>query len=85
MNKGKQNKWNKKLRKEMEKQGKPPMKINVIRVVTDEKDKRRKGTLKLNKDNLAEFEKGTLTSKKGLTKKPKRFKGICLNWPEEVK
>jgi len=27
-------KWNKKIRKELEKQGSPPLKINIIKVVT---------------------------------------------------
>lgn len=105
MNKGKQWKWSKKVRKEMEKQKTPPLKINVIKAENPEKyimpvkkiskkeaaqmyPKRREGTLKLDKDNLSKFEKGMLepTKKQKVhPKRPKRFKGICLNWPEEVK
>ena len=51
MNKGKQWKWSKKIRKELEKLKKPPLKINIIKAVTKEKPR------------------------------PKRLKGICLNWP----
>ncbi|MCK4244166.1 MAG: hypothetical protein KAX20_00920 [Candidatus Omnitrophica bacterium] len=74
MNKGKQWKWNKKTRKKLEEQGKPPLKINII------KAKKSWGKV----THVAFPGSGGFIP---LEKKPrpKRLRGICLNWPGEVK
>lgn len=79
MNKGKQWKWNKKIRKELEKQGKPPLKINIIKKVTFKKAKKSWGKV----THVAFPGSGGFIP---LERKPrpKRLRGICLNWPREV-
>jgi len=97
MNKGKQWKWSKKVRKEMEKQGKPPMKINLLpeTLFSPAEKKLMKKTevahakiMKIiGQPNSLLEDGGDLyyCAFKNKFPRPKRFKGLCLNWPKEVK
>lgn len=75
MNRGKQWKWSKATRKILESRHKEPMEINVIKAVTDENPEKYMMPVK----GVSKKEARQL-----YPKKPKRLKGICLNWPKEV-
>lgn len=79
MNKGKQWKWSKKVRQELEKQGKSALKINKIHLASSTNDENsEKYIMPVKKVSKKE-------ASRIYPKRPRKFRGICLNWPKEVK
>ena len=76
MNKGKQWKWSKATRKILESRHEKPLEINTIKAVTDENPEKYIMPIKM----ISKKEARRL-----YPKKPKRLRGISLNWPKEVK
>ena len=100
MNKGKQWKWSKKIRKELESQEVKPLEINLMpKNLFSPKEKKlmKKAEVEFLKvmeligrpDPLMEspeYYTAFHNKRKKIKPRPKKLRGICLNWPgEEVK